>query len=178
MTTRVCVGAIVGVHGVRGAVKVKSFTAEPADCAAYGPVESEDGRHRFSMRVTGESKGTLIITLDGIRDRNGAEALRGTKLFVPRAALPETEEEEFLYADLVGLRVEGLDGTPLGVVRGVADFGAGDLLEILPPQGVSLWLPFTKAVVPVVDVAAGRLVVDPPIETVAKDEDGQGNQSE
>jgi len=178
MATRVCVGTIVGVHGVRGAVKIKSFTAVPADLASYGPVESEDGRLRFSVRITAETKGVLVAALDGIKDRNGAEALRGTKLYVPRTALPETDEDEFLYVDLVGLRAESADGTPLGVVRGVADFGAGDVLDIVPSQGESFMLPFTRAVVPVVDVAGGRLVVNLPDDAPDEDEDRQGSQME
>lgn len=178
MTTRVCVGAIVGVHGVRGAVKVKSFTELAADLASYGPVESEDRQHRFQLKITGESKGLLIVTLDNVKDRNAAEALRGTKLYVSRHSLPETAEDEFLYADLVGLRVRGLDGADLGVVRGIADFGAGDVLDIARPQGSSFMIPFTKAVVPVVDVAGGHLVVDLPDYAPDEDEDEQGTQSE
>ncbi len=173
MAPRVCVGAIVGAHGVRGQVRVKSFTAEPADVAAYGPVESEDGDRRFRLTVTGEAKGLVIARLDGVADRDAAEAMRGTKLYVARERLPETEEDEFLYSDLVGLKAEAVDGSVIGTVRGVADFGAGEVLDIGRVEGGSFMVPFTRAAVPVVDVANGRLVVDPP--AFAEDEEGPGN---
>ena len=171
MTARVCVGAIVGAHGVRGQVRVKSFTADPADVAAYGPVESEDGTRRFKLRVMGEAKGLIIARLEGVDDRDAAEALRGTQLFVPRGRLPETEEDEFLYSDLVGLRAEAVDGSVLGTVRGIADFGAGEVLDI----GVFM-VPFTRASVPVVDIAGGRVVVVPP--QYAPDEKDEAGASE
>lgn len=170
MTSRVCVGAIVGAHGVRGQVRVKSFTADAADVAAYGPVESEDGTRRFKLKVMGEAKGLVIARLDGVDDRDAAEAMRGTRLFVPRARLPDTEEDEFLYTELVGLRVEAEDGSVIGTVKGVADFGAGELLDIGGADGGSFMVPFTKAAVPVVDVKGGRLVVIPP--DYAPDEKG------
>lgn len=169
MTPRVCVGAIVGAHGVRGQVRVKSFTADPADVAAYGPVESEDGTRRFRLQVMGEAKGLVIARLDGVADRDAAEALRGTKLYVAREKLPETEEDEFLYSDLVGLKAEAVDGTVLGTVRGVADFGAGEVLDV-----GGFMVPFTRAAVPVVDVAGGRVVVVPP--AYAPDEKDEGRE--
>lgn len=175
MTSRVCVGAIVGAHGVRGQVRVKSFTAVPADVAAYGPVESEDGSRRYGFKVMGEVKGLIIAKLDGVADRNAAEAMRGTKLYVPRDRLPETEEDEFLYSDLVGLRAEAVDGSAIGTVRGVSDFGAGELLDIALKAGGSILVPFTKAAVPVVDVAQGLLVIDPP--DLVEGEDGQGDDA-
>lgn len=170
MDTRVCVGAVVGAHGVRGQVRIKSFTADPVDVAAYGPVESEDGARRFKLKVMGEAKGLIIARLEGVNDRDAAEALRGTQFFVPRERLPETEEDEFLYSDLVGLRAEAVDGSVLGTVRGVADFGAGEVLDI-----GGFMVPFTKAAVPVVDIAGGRVVVVPPqYAPDDKDEEGQG----
>lgn len=172
MDTRVCVGAVVGAHGVRGQVRIKSFTADPADVAAYGPVESEDGARRFKLKVMGEAKGLIIARLEGVNDRDAAEALRGTQFFVPRERLPETEEDEFLYSDLVGLRAEAVDGSVLGTVRGVADFGAGEVLDI-----GGFMVPFTKAAVPVVDIAGGRVVVVPPqYAPDDKDEEGQGGE--
>ncbi|MBX9634861.1 MAG: ribosome maturation factor RimM [Magnetospirillum sp.] len=176
MSTRVCVGAIVGAHGVRGQVRVKSFTAVPADVAGYGPVESEDGSRRFKLKVMGEAKGLVLIRLEGVDDRNAAEAMRGTKLYIPRSRLPKLDEDEFLYSDLVGLKAELPDGEVLGTVKGVADFGAGELLDIVLAAGGSLMVPFTKAAVPVVDVANGRLVVDPPdyVETEEGQDGGSG----
>ena len=168
---RVCVGAVAGAHGVRGAVKIKSFTANPEDVARYGPLEDESGERRLTLRLTGTGKGVLIGHLSGIADRNQAEAARGLRLYLPRTALPPTEEDEYYHADLIGLDAVLADGTPLGPVRAVHDFGAGDTLEILRNEGPPLIVPFTRAVVPSVDLAARRLVVDPPhglIEEPAK----------
>jgi 16S rRNA processing protein RimM len=159
---RVCIGVIAGAHGVQGAVRVKSFTADPKDVARYGPVEDEKGERRFSLRLAGSAKGVVIARLKGIVDRNQAEALRGLRLYLPRAALPPTADEEYYHADLIGLEAALGDGTPLGRVRAVHDFGAGDTLEIERSEGPPAMVPFTRAIVPVVDIAAGRLVLDPP----------------
>ena len=159
---RVCVGAVAGAHGVRGAVKIKSFTATPEDVAGYGPLEDESGERRFSLRLVGTGKGVVIGHLSGIADRNQAEAARGLRLYLPRAALPPTEEDEYYHADLIGLAAVLTDGTPVGAVRAVHDFGAGDTLEIARTEGPPVMVPFTRAIVPSVDLAAGRLVVDPP----------------
>lgn len=187
MTDRVCVGAVVGAHGIRGWVRVKSFTSQPADIAAYGPVEDEAGRRRFELALKGETRGLLIVRLDGVADRNAAEALAGTRLYVPRERLPATGEDEFLYADLVGLRAETPEGRVLGTVRGVFDFGAGDVLDIgVAPEnraGIasggsdSVMLPFTRRTVPVVDVSGGRLVVDPPAWIAGERMDGTGQDA-
>lgn len=159
---RVCVGVISGAHGVRGAVRVKSFTADPADVAAYGPLADETGGREFRLRLVGNAKGVLIARIAGIEDRDQAEVLRGLRLYLPRAALPPTEEDEYYHADLIGLEAALVDGTPVGELRAVHDFGAGDTLEIVRASGPPLMVPFTRAVVPVVDLDAGRLVIDPP----------------
>jgi 16S rRNA processing protein RimM len=159
---RVCVGVVTGAHGVRGAVRVKSFTAEPEDVAVYGPVEDERGDRRFTLRLVGNAKGVLIAQIAGIEDRNAAEALRGLRLYLPREALPPPGEEEYYHADLIGLAAALADGTPVGTVRAVHDFGAGDTLEIDRAAGQPVMVPFTRAVVPVVDIEGGRLVLDPP----------------
>ena len=159
---RVCVGAVAGAHGVLGAVKIKSFTATPEDVAGYGPLEDESGERRFSLRLVGTGKGVVIGHLSGIVDRNQAEAARGLRLYLPRAALPPTEEDEYYHADLIGLAAVLTDGTPVGAVRAVHDFGAGDTLEIARTEGPPVMVPFTRAIVPSVELAAGRLVVDPP----------------
>ena len=161
-TKRVCVGVVTGAHGVRGAVRVKSFTAEPEDVASYGPLEDEAGGRCFTLHLVGSAKGVLIAAIPGIDDRNRAEALRGLRLYLPRSALPPTGEEEYYHADLIGLEAALADGTPVGTVRAVHDFGAGDTLEIARPSGPPVLAPFTRAVVPVVDLDAGRLVLDPP----------------
>jgi 16S rRNA processing protein RimM len=159
---RVCVGIIAGAHGVRGAIRVKSFTAEPQDVARYGPLEDESGERRFSLRLVGSAKGVVIARLAGIADRDRAEGLRGLRLYLARAALPATAAEEYYHADLIGLDAALADGTPLGQVRAVHDFGAGDTLEIARPDGPPAMVPFTRAIVPIVDLAGGRLVLDPP----------------
>lgn len=155
---------IVGAHGVRGGVRIKSYTAHPADVAAYGPVEDQTGRRRFTLTLMGEAGESVVIArADGIDDRNAAEALKGTRLYVPRAALPLTGDDEFYYADLIGLAAMRPDGTPLGIVASVANHGAGDILDIRLAEGDRLVsVPFTRAVVPTVDIAGGRIVIDPP----------------
>ena len=159
---RVCVGVIVGAQGVRGAVRVKPFTAEPDGVAAYGPVEDEAGARRFELRLVGRAKGVVIAALPGVADRDAAEALRGVRLYVSRARLPAPEEEEWYHADLLGLRAVLADGTVLGRVQAIHDFGAGDSIEIEREGAPPLLVPFTRAAVPVVDLAAGKLVVAPP----------------
>jgi 16S rRNA processing protein RimM len=167
---RVCIGVITGVHGVRGAVRIKSFTEDPASVAAYGPVEDEAGTRRFGLRVIGASKGVVLGRIEGIDDRNAAEALKGLRFYVDRAALPPPEAEEFYHADLLGLGVELPDGTPFGRVKAVHSFGAGDTLEVERAAGDTILVPFTKAAVPVVDLAGGRLVLDPPAGLLEKPE--------
>lgn len=159
---KVCLGTIVGVHGVQGAVRIKSFTAHPADIAAYGAVSDESGARRFAVKVLGQARGAVLARLSGVADRDAAEALRGVRLYVPRAALPRTDEDEYYHADLVGLPVETREGAPLGTVRAVHNFGAGDILELRDESGRELLLPFSDAVVPEVDLAAGRIVAAPP----------------
>ena len=159
---RVCVGVVGAAHGVRGAVRIKSFTANPEDIARYGPLEDESGERHLTLRLIGAAKGVLIAQLSGVDDRNRAEALRGLRLYLPRAALPPPDEEEYYHADLIGLDAVLTDGTPVGEVRAVHDFGAGDTLEIARPEGPPAMVPFTKTVVPEVDLTAGRLVLDPP----------------
>lgn len=158
-----CLGVISGAHGVRGAVRIKTFTAEPEAIAAYGPVTDEAGARSFKLSLAGTARGQAIARIPGVSDRDAAEALKGTHLYVPRAALPETgSEDEFYVADLVGLLVEAKDGAALGRVLAIHDFGAGEVLEVGEKPSTSVMLPFTRAVVPVVDLAEGRLVVDPP----------------
>jgi 16S rRNA processing protein RimM len=159
---RVCVGIVTGAHGVRGAVRLKSFTAEPADLARYGPLQDESGERQLKLRIIGRAKGVVIAAIAGVSDRNEAEALRGLRLYLPRAALPPPAEDEFYHADLIGLSAVLEDGSVIGQVCAVHDFGAGDTLEIIRPKGPPLMVPFTKAVVPTIDLAAGRLVLDPP----------------
>ena len=172
---RVCLGVIVAAHGVRGQLRIKSFTEVPEDVAAYGPVEDEAGARRFEIEVAGSAKGTVIARIEGVGDRTAAERLRGTRLYVDRAALPAIEEADTYYhADLIGLAVEDRAGRPLGRVVAVNDFGAGDVLELEDPEGAPLVLPFTRQAVPVVDLEGGRLVAEPPAETGAPESGAEG----
>lgn len=155
-------GIITGAHGIKGAVRIKSFAAVPEDIAAYGPLEDETGQRRFELRLAGQARGAVLAQVAGVEDRDAAEGLRGVKLYIARSALPPTEAEEFYEADLVGLRAELADGTELGKVIAVHDYGAGTSLEIERVNAPPLLAPFTKLIVPVVDVAKGRLVIDPP----------------
>lgn len=160
--THVCVGAIAGAHGIRGEVKVKAFTEDPMDVGAYGPVTTERGRVLVldPIRVQGQA---VVARVEGVADRNAAEALRGNRLWVPRAALPETgDEDEFYHADLLGLPVVDGAGTLLGTVATIQDFGAGDMIEVAFPQGGTAFLAFTREIVPSVDLKAGRLIAVPP----------------
>jgi 16S rRNA processing protein RimM len=167
----VLLARIGAAHGVRGEVRVKSFTADPMALGGYGPLSSRDGRVFLVERLR-PAKEVVVAKFRGVDDRNAAEALNGTDLFVPRDRLPAAEDEdEFYHADLIGLSAEAEDGTPLGTVVAIHNFGAGDILDIAPPRGPSLLVPFTKAVVPDVDLVAGRLVVIPPPEIEVHEEE-------
>ena len=162
LAPRVCLGVVTGPHGVQGAVRIKSFTEVPEDVARYGPLSDQSGRRHFEVQILGLAKGVVIARLSGVEDRSQAEGLRGMRLYLPRSALPQTEAEEYYHADLIGLEAVLGDGTPVGRVRAVHDFGAGDTLELARPEAPPIMVPFTRTVVPIVELAAGRLVLDPP----------------
>ncbi|WP_028712490.1 MULTISPECIES: ribosome maturation factor RimM [unclassified Paracoccus (in: a-proteobacteria)] len=163
MAERVCVGAIAGAFGVRGEVRLKSFTSQPNDIAAYAPLYTEDGSRSFTVRLTRPVTGGLGARLSGIETREQAEALKGVTLWADRDRLPALPDDEFYHADLIGLSVYDTGGALLGKVRAIYDHGAGDILEIHGAgRGQALLLPFTRAFVPTVDIAAGRIVADPP----------------
>ena len=153
----VCVAQIGAPHGVRGAFRLRCFTEVPENVAAYGPVHDEAGRPLFALRILAEAKGGLIAAAPGIADRDAAEALRGLRLFVPRDRLPATEEDEFYHEDLIGLTARAPDGTSLGRVIAVHNHGAGDILEVELEPGRTELVPFTRAAVPAVDLAAGTV---------------------
>ena len=160
----ILLGAIAGVHGVRGEVKVKSFTADPLAIATYGPLYDDDGR-RFDLKLSQKAaKDAIVIArIDGIVDRNAAEALKGKRLYAPRDALPAIEDQSEFYAmDLIGLRVEDRNGKGLGKVVDLADYGAGDVIAIGGGAEGDFELPFADRFVPVVDLAGGKIVVDLP----------------
>jgi len=161
---RVCMGIVGAPHGVHGAVRIKSFTNDPEAIANYGALEDESGERHFTLRVGGGAKGEgmVIASLSGVDDRDRAEALRGLRLYAPRAALPATAEDEFYHADLVGLGAQLEDGSALGTIIAIHNFGAGDVIEIARDAGQPVLVPFTRTVVPVVDIAGGKVVIDPP----------------
>ncbi len=157
---RICVGVFTGASGLEGALRVKAFTEDPDGLDRLGALEDDDGRP-LALSVRAVRKGVVIAKIDGVTDRAAAERLKGRRLYVPRAALPEPPADEFYHADLIGLRVERADGAALGTVTAVHNYGAGDLLDVTCEDGKSVVLPFTRDQVPVVDIAGGRLVVDP-----------------
>ncbi|MDB5364589.1 MAG: rimM [Rhodospirillales bacterium] len=159
-----CVGAFAGAHGVRGLVKLKSFTAEPDAIVRYRPLTDEAGGREFQVTLVSTAKDHFVVKVEGVGTREAAEALASTRVYAPRASLPAADEDEFYHADLIGLAAETVDGKPLGKVAALHDFGAGNVLEITIEGGKSMLIPFTRAAVPQVDPAAGRVVVDPPAE--------------
>ena len=157
---RICLGVIVGVKGVRGEVRIKSFAENPTDVASYGPLTSKDGRS-FKVTLVGLHQGVVIAKLNGVVDRDAAEALKGVELFVERAKLPAPENGSFYYADLIGLAAELTDGTALGTVTVVDNFGAGDVVEIAGEDGTTVMVPFNPAVVAKVDLDGRKLTLNP-----------------
>lgn len=174
-TSRLVVGVVTGAHGVRGNLRVKSFTADPADLTAYGPLTDATGQTVYDLKVTGMVKGQLICVLSDCRDRNRAESLRGLEFYLERDLLPETDEDEFYHADLIGLDAVRDDGQALGRVRAVFDFGSGDMLEVVQDDGKVALYPFTLAVVPTVDVKAGTVTIVPPEEVDASRSEEEGS---
>ena len=158
----ICVARIGAAHGVRGAVKLWTFTEDPLAVKAYGPLVTKDGARQFEVTSAREAKGHLVATLKGIATREEAERLNGIELYVAREKLPETDADEYYHADLIGLAAVNAAGDPLGRVIAIHNFGAGDIIEIAPPSGSTMLLPFTNAVVPTVDLAGGRVVIELP----------------
>lgn len=160
---RIVVGQIAGAFGVHGEVRLKSFCADPSDIADYVPLTDGSGAHYDQIVLTGAAKGVLIARIAPITTKEQADALKGTELYAPRDVLPALPDDEFYYTDLIGLTVVDTGGAKLGRVKAVQDHGAGDLLELtVPGATATVLLPFTRAVVPTVDLTAGRIVADPP----------------
>ena len=163
---RLLLGVIAGPRGIKGELKVKSFTENPEDIASYGPLENKAGDQKFEIKLVGVSKNLPIIRMKGVSDRNKAEAMKGQELYISREKLPETlEDDEFYHADLVGLDVIFEDGTNYGQILRLHDFGGGDIVEIKPDgkgAKASVLVPFTKDLVPTVDMTKGHIVVDLP----------------
>jgi 16S rRNA processing protein RimM len=162
--TPICIARIGAAHGVRGAVKLWTFTEDPLAVKHYGPLATKDGARQFEVTHVREAKDHLVATLKGVTTRDEAERLNGLELYVAREKLPATDENEYYHADLIGLAAVTTANAPLGRVVAIHNFGAGDIVEIAPPQGATMLLPFTNAVVPSVDLAAGRVVIELPEE--------------
>jgi 16S rRNA processing protein RimM len=175
---RIFVGEITGAHGIRGDVLVRTYTETPEAIAAYGPLTDESGSKSFSLRIVRVTSKGVVARLAGVADRNGAEPLRGTKLFIERAKLPSTGEAEFYHADLIGLRAVGEDGSTIGKIVSVQNFGAGDLLEFKPLEGESEFIPFEDRWVPRVDLDAGHVVIIRPATMADEDNDDEPPEHE
>ena len=174
----VCVGVVGAARGLKGEMRIKSFTADPADIGAYGPLFDATGERTFRVAVTGMAKGQVIARIEGVEDRDAARALKGVHLHVPRRVFPETDDEEYYHADLIGLRAELAGGERLGTIRAVYDFSAGDLLEIAQENGGVVMVPFTRAVVPEIDLDGGRVVIEPPPGLLDDSDDGVAGKVE
>jgi 16S rRNA processing protein RimM len=168
-SAQICVARIGAPHGVRGQVRLWTFTEDPFAVLDYGPLVTRDGKRTFDVDDVREAKGHLVATLKGVATRDEAERLNGIELYVARDALPEPDDDEYYHADLIGLAAVTAAGEPIGRVLAMHNFGAGDIIEIAPPDGPTLLLPFTNAVVPVVDIKAGRVVVELPGEIIGDD---------
>jgi 16S rRNA processing protein RimM len=164
MAAPICIARIGAAHGVRGAVKLWTFTDDPLAVTAYGPLATKDGKRQFEVAAAREAKGHLVATLKGVATREDAERLNGIELYIARDRLPVTSEDEYYHADLIGLAAVNAASEPLGRVIAIHNFGAGDIIEIAPPHGATLLLPFTNAVVPSVDLTSGRVVIELPEE--------------
>jgi 16S rRNA processing protein RimM len=167
VANRICVARIGAAHGVRGEVKLWSFTEDPAAVAQYGPLETQDGTRCFEIEALRAAKDHFVARIAGVNDRDAAEKLRNIELYIPRARLPKIEEADtFYHADLVGLDAVTPEGARVGTVHALHNFGAGDIIEIAPDGGGEpLMLPFNETTVPKIDVAARQVVVVPPAET-------------
>ena len=161
---RVCLGEITGAHGVKGDVKIRTFTEVPADVSAYGTLQDEAGTRRFTILNVRANKGGVVARLDGVGTREAAQALKGTGLWIDRSTLPEDPgDDSYYHADLIGLVAINADGAALGQVVAVQNFGAGDLLELRPATGgKTVLVPFTEEIVPELEIEAGWMIMLPP----------------
>ena len=164
MPAPICVARIGAAHGVRGAVKLWTFTEDPLAVKRYGPLTTKDGARQFEVASAREANGHLVATLKGVATREEAERLNGLELYIAREKLPETDTDEYYHADLIGLAAVTVANEPIGRVTAIHNFGAGDIIEIAPPHGATMLLPFTNAVVPTVDLAKGHVVIVLPDE--------------
>lgn len=170
---RILLGVITSAHGIRGEVKIKSFTDDPKALGTYGPLQDKTGKRRFTLKILGEQKGMVLAAIDGIRDRNAAELLRGVELYAERAELAPMEEGEYLADDLIGMDVIQ-DGKSIGTVKAFHDFGAGDILEIAFTDGREELFRFCDAIFPEIDMDARRIAFCPPEVLIVGDKPGRG----
>ena len=174
---RVCLGIVTGPQGLQGAVRIRSYTAWSEDIAAYGLLSDITGEQEFSIRILRSTKKGLVAELSGVDDRTAAEEIKGLELYVSRDELPETDEEEFYYSDLIGLVVEDEDGKVMGQVKMMDNYGAGEVMEVTLSSGEALLLTFSRETVPVVDVAAGKIQIVRPVEiNPGHEENGQDEE--
>jgi len=171
MPAHICIARIGAAHGVRGAVKLWTFTEDPLAVMQYGPLATKDGARSFEVANAREAKDHLVATFKGVTTREDAERLNGVELYIAREKLPDTDDGEYYHADLIGLAAVTAANEPLGRVTAIHNFGAGDIIEIAPPQGATMLLPFTNAVVPTVDLAQGLVVIELPSEIAGDDPD-------
>ncbi|MHB8886343.1 MAG: ribosome maturation factor RimM [Methylovirgula sp.] len=166
---RILVGQFGAPHGVKGELRLKSYTQDPAAIGRYGQLSDASGARSFEIAALRALKEDLfVVRVKGIATREAAEKLTNVALFLPRAALPAAQEDEFYHADLIGLAARTEAGETLGSIVNILNFGGGDILEIAPPEGgETLLVPFTKAAVPIIDLAGGHVIVIPPIEIEA-----------
>jgi 16S rRNA processing protein RimM len=172
MADRICVARIGAAHGVRGEVNLWSFTEDPAAVAGYGPLETQDGMQRFEIEALRPAKDHFVARIAGVGDRDAAEKLRNLELYIPRARLPKIDEDDtFYHADLIGLDVVTPDGAQIGTVRALHNFGAGDIIEIMPiGSGEPVMLPFNEMTVPKIDLETKRIVIVRPTEIEARED--------
>ena len=165
---RVLLGVVAAPHGVRGLVRIKSYTEDPMAVGIYGPLSDESGRKEYRVEALSAARGAVLARIDGVADRTAAEALRGLRLYIERSALPVAGDGEWYEADLVGLAAVGRDGRDWGKVVAFHDFGAGLTMEVSGgASSDSVMLPFTDEVVPEIDIEGGKVVIDPPAGLLA-----------
>lgn len=157
---KICLGAIVGVHGIRGEVKVKSFSDDEKNLVRYGEVCDECGNKTFSLKIVGHSKDLLRVKIKGVDDRTTAETLIGTGFYIKRNSLPELKDDEFYHTDLIGLNAQNKNGDILGKVNALYNFGAGDILEVRLNDNSLEMVPFTSAFVPEINIKNGYIIVE------------------
>lgn len=172
--TRVCVAQIGAAHGLKGDVRLRSFTQDPLALATYGALESKDGTRHFEIESLRAAKDHFIARLVGVSDRDAAEALRNVELYVARDKLPATGSEEFYHVDLIGLDVVDPHGAQIGTVHAMHNFGAGDIIEIMPVgTGQPVMFAFNETTVPKIDLEAKQIVLVPPSEIEARNDDDE-----